>query len=62
MEIMLIPRGAFEVPTPLQLTTFLLANVVFFGMTAALVISRMLRGLPAVSNHEATCSYGGRTN
>jgi hypothetical protein len=50
MEIMLIPRGAFEVPTPLQLATFLIANIVFFGMTAALVISRMLRGLLRFAN------------
>jgi hypothetical protein len=43
MEIMPIPRWAFHLPTPSKLAIDLVANIVFFGMTVALVVSRLLR-------------------
>jgi uncharacterized membrane protein YagU involved in acid resistance len=49
MEILLIPRGDFEVPTLAQLAMFLIVNIVFFGMTVALVVSRILRRPPAAA-------------
>lgn len=49
MQIILIPAGQYHRPTPPELAIGLVANIVFFGVTVALVVSRMLRrsGAPA---------------
>jgi uncharacterized membrane protein YagU involved in acid resistance len=43
MEIMLITAGEYHRPKPPELAVGLVAHIVFFGMTVALVVSRMLR-------------------
>jgi uncharacterized membrane protein YagU involved in acid resistance len=43
MEIMLITAGEYHRPKPQELGIGLVAHIVFFGMTVALVVSRMLR-------------------
>ncbi|HTJ25668.1 MAG TPA: hypothetical protein VMA36_05820 [Candidatus Limnocylindria bacterium] len=43
MQIMLITAGEYHRPSPQALGIGLVAHIVFFGMTVALVVSRLLR-------------------